>query len=342
MSKQKPKQRLRHSSDAEPGYTRKRIGRHWAYFDDGGNRIADRDTIERLNSIGLPPAYTDAWFCKDSNGHLQATGIDARGRKQYRYHPDFRARADKKKFSSLLEFGNALSKIRSRVDQDLGQRTMSREKVLAAVVKLLDTQYIRVGNDRYAQDNNSFGATTLLCRHVKTDGGKVKMRFNGKSGKKHEKVITDRRLGRIVRKCKELPGQSLFQYVNGEGVPHPITSGDVNEYIREASGGDFTAKHFRTWWASAIAFEKMLEANEARKVSVQTMVEPVAEALGNTVAISRKSYVHPALIAAVKEDPRDPLDGLDLPRKRKWLSSTEVGLLKFLEQKDGGGHKRAA
>jgi DNA topoisomerase-1 len=337
------KQRLRHSSDNEPGYTRKRIGRFWAYFDEKGERIEDRDEIERLNSIGLPPAYSDAWFCKDSNGHLQATGIDARGRKQYRYHPDFRARADKKKFAGLLEFGNALTKLRTRVDKDLRQGELSREKVLAAVVRLLDTEYLRVGSDRYAHQNNSFGATTLLARHVNTDGGKVKMRFNGKHGIVHEAVITDRRLGRVVRRCKELPGQALFQYINGEGVPHAINSDDVNDYIREACGDDFTAKHFRTWWASVIAFGEMLDAEEEhRKISVQTVVEPVAEALGNTPAISRKSYVHPALIEAVKDNPRDPLGGIDRPREWKWLSSTEVGFLRFLEDQEGARHQRAA
>jgi DNA topoisomerase-1 len=336
-------QRLRHSSDSEPGYSRKRMGRYWAYFDEKGERVTNRDTIDRLNAIGLPPAYSDAWFCKDANGHLQATGIDARGRKQYRYHEGFRARADKKKFSSLLEFGQALAKIRARVDKDLGARAMSREKVLAAVVRLLDTQYLRVGNERYAHDNKSFGATTLLCRHVKTDGGKVKMRFSGKHGIVHEVTITDRRLGRVVRQCKELPGQALFQYINGEGVPHAITSDDVNAYIRDTCGADFTAKHFRTWWASVIAFGEMLDAEEERrKISVQTMVEPVAEALGNTVAISRKAYVHPSLIEAVKDDPRDPLKGMERQRERKWLSSTEAGFLKFLERQRGSRQKRAA
>jgi DNA topoisomerase-1 len=337
------KQRLRHSSDSEPGYSRKRMGRYWAYFDENGERVTDRDTIDRLNAIGLPPAYTHAWFCTDGNGHLQATGIDARGRKQYRYHNDFRARADKKKFSGLLEFCQALPNIRALVDMDLGARSMSRDNVLAAVVRLLDTQYLRVGNERYASTNNSFGATTLLCRHVKTDGGKVKMRFTGKHGIVHEAVITDRRLGRVVRQCKELPGQALFQYINGEGVPHAITSDDVNEYLREACGADFTAKHFRTWWASVIAFGEMLDADqEQRKVSVQTIVEPVAEALGNTVAISRKSYVHPSLIEAVKENPRDPLGGMERPREWKWLSSTEVGFLRFLEGKHEARKKRAA
>jgi DNA topoisomerase I len=336
MSKQN--QRLRHSSDREPGYSRKRMGRYWAYFDENGNRVADRETIDRLNSLGLPPAYSNAWYCKDSNGHLQATGIDDRGRKQYRYHEDYRARADKKKFSGLLEFGQSLSRLRSRVDEDLGQRSLTREKVLAAVTRLLDTQYLRVGNERYAKENKSFGATTLLSRHVKNNNGKVRMRFATKGGRARDVTITDRRLGRIVRQCQELPGQPLFQYINGEGVPHPITSSDVNDYVREAAGGDFTAKHFRTWWASVIAFGKLLDAEEGKRTSVQTMVEPAAEALGNTVAISRKSYVHPALIEAVKNNPKDPLGGLDRPRERKWLSSTEAGFLKFLES--GKGRRR--
>ena len=336
------KQRLRHSRDSEPGYTRKRMGRHWAYCDEEGERVTDRDTIERLNAIGLPPAYSDAWFCKDENGHLQATGIDDRGRKQYRYHERYRARADKKKFAGLLEFGHSLTRLRSRVDEDLRKRSLSREKVLAAVVHLLDTQYLRVGNERYAKQNKSFGATTLLCRHVKTKEGKVRMRFATKGGKAREVVITDRRLGRIVRQCQELPGQPLFQYINGEGVPHPVTSADVNDYIREAAGGEFTAKHFRTWWASVIAFGMMLDSDEARRVSVQTIVEPAAEALGNTVAISRKSYVHPALIDAVKDNPRGPLNGQKRPREWKWLSSTEVGFLKFLEGRESGRTRRAA
>ena len=336
------KQRLRHSSDSEPGFTRNRVGRHWAYFDPDGERVTDRETIERLNAIGLPPAYTDAWFCTDSNGHLQATGIDARGRKQYRYHPAFRARADKRKFSELLEFGHALSKLRARVDKDLAGPVLSREKVLAAVVRLLDTEYLRVGSERYAKENRSFGATTLLGRHVTSDGGKVRMRFNAKGGKTREVTITDRRLGRIVRRCVELPGQMLFQYINGEGVPHPVTSAEVNAYIGEASGGDFTAKHFRTWWASVIAFGTMLDADEARRMSVDTIVEPAAEALGNTVAISRKSYVHPALIEAVKDSPRDPLGGLDPPRERKWLSSTEVGFLDFLAKSKRRRTRRSA
>lgn len=308
------------------------MGRYWAYFDDKGRRVTDRKTIDRLNSIGLPPAYTDAWFCKDSNGHLQATGIDARGRKQYRYHPDFRAKAEESKFKGLAQFGKALPKLRRRVQKDLNSHELSRGAVLAAVVRLLDSSYLRIGNPEYAKDNKSFGATTLLCRHVREQGRKLKMRFAGKHGIVQEVTITDSRLRRVVRRCQELPGQSLFQY-SDNGDPQPITSADVNDYIREATGGDFTAKHFRTWGASVIAFEKLLEASEEeKKISVATMVEPVAEALGNTVAMSRKAYVHPALVEAAKERPRDPLPGVAEPRERKWLSAAEVGLIDFLQK----------
>jgi DNA topoisomerase I len=332
MSEEKPiRAQLRHSSDSEPGYTRQRMGDHWAYFDEKGERVTGRETIERLNSVGLPPAYSNAWFCMDPNGHLQATGIDARGRKQYRYHPQFRARAEKSKFDELVAFGKALPKVRNRVERDLNSRELTRQAVLAAVVRLLDSEHLRVGNPEYARENKSFGATTLLSRHVREAGQKLKMRFTGKAGRVQEVTITDRRLGRIVRRCAELPGQALFQYINGEGVPHAINSHDVNDYIREISGGDFTAKHFRTWGASVIAFEQMLDrAEEHRRVSVNSIVEPAAEALGNTMAISRKSYVHPALIEAVKKHPRDALAGMDRPPERKWLSSAEVGLLQFL------------
>jgi DNA topoisomerase-1 len=322
---------LRHSSDSEPGYTRKRIGRYWAYF-DGDKRVTDRDTIDRLNAIALPPAYKDAWFCKDAEGHLQATGVDDRGRKQYRYHPDFRAQAEADKFAGLAEFGKALPKIRRKVDQDLRKRALSKDKVVAAVVRLLDDEYLRVGNSEYAKENKSFGATTLLSRQVHDDGRKVRMRFAGKSGVQQEVTISDRTLKRIVRQLQELPGQQLFQYVNGDDNPHHVTSSDVNDYIRDATDGDFTAKHFRTWGATVLAFEQMLDKAEHTRLSVNTMVEPVAEALGNTVAMSRKAYVHPALIEAVKDNPRDPLKGLERPRARKWLSACEVALIPFLKK----------
>jgi DNA topoisomerase-1 len=317
------------------------MGRYWAYF-DGQKRVTDRDIIDRLNSIALPPAYTDAWFCKDANGHLQATGIDARGRKQYRYQSLFREQQESAKFEGLIEFGKTLPRIRRAVDKDLRRRALSKEKVVAGVIRLLDDEFLRVGNRAYAKQNKSFGATTLLSRQVQDDGRKVKMRFMGKSRVVHEVTITDRTLRRLVRQLHELPGQPLFQYLNGDGKPHPITSGDVNDYIRDASGGEFTAKHFRTWGASVLAFEQLMNHAEATRISVETMIEPVAEALGNTMAMSRKAYVHPALIEAVKERPRDPLNGMDRPRPQKWLSDCEVGLLKFLTTSSKRKSKAAA
>ncbi len=260
--------RLRHSSDSEPGYTRRRIGRSWAYFDENGKRITDRAEIDRLNAIGLPPAYNDAWFCRDAHGHLQATGVDARGRKQYRYHPNFRKRRDKSKYADCLGFGEALPKLRARVEKDLRKRKLDRDTVLAAVVRLLDTEFIRIGNEEYARSNRSFGATTLRTHHLRHHGGKLKMRFPAKHGIVREVTITDRNLKRIVGKCQDLPGQMLFQYINGSGEPQAVSSADVNDYIREATGADFTAKHFRTWGASVIFFEQMLEKTGGTRLSL--------------------------------------------------------------------------
>jgi DNA topoisomerase I len=321
---------LRHSSDAEPGITRQRRGRYWAYFDPRGKRITDRDEIDRLNAVGLPPAYADAWFCADPNGHLQATGTDARGRKQYRYHPDYREKRESAKYDGLVQFGKALPRLRRRVERDLKRRKLTRETVLAAIVRLLDAEHIRIGNEEYARANKSFGATTLRSRHLRRKHGKLTMRFAGKHGIVREVNITDTSLKRIVKRCEELPGQMLFQYLNGDGEPKPITSGDVNDYIKDATGGDFTAKHFRTWGASVIAFDQMLKKKEHARISVKTVIEPVAEALGNTPAISRRSYVHPKLLEAVKDDARDPLDGMERPRARQRISSAEIGLLQFL------------
>ncbi len=324
---------LRFSDPTAPGITRKRVKSAWAYFDARGERITDREEIDRLNAIGLPPAYEDAWFCPHADGHIQAIGVDARGRRQYRYHAAFRSKQDQDKYAGCMEFGKALSKIRSRVDKDLKRRKLDKNRVVAAVVRLLDEEKVRVGNRQYARDNKSYGATTLLGRHLKRRRGRLTMRFSGKHGIVHEVSLTDRRLARVVKRCQELPGQMLFQYVNGDGEPQAVTSADVNEYLRDVSGGDFTAKHFRTWGASVIAFEQLLQKEEDKRISVATMVEPVAEALGNTPAMARKSYVHPALIEAAKEQPRDPLNGLKRPRPRKWLSSAEVGFLQFLKKR---------
>ncbi|HYJ51912.1 MAG TPA: DNA topoisomerase IB [Allosphingosinicella sp.] len=314
--------------DQSPGISRRRHGRYWQYFDASGKRITDRDEIDRLNGIGLPPAYRDAWFCPKPNGHIQAIGYDDRGRKQYRYHPDFREKQETAKYERCLEFGKVLPKLRKRVQADLRKRQLGRDTVIAAVVRLLDTGRIRVGNESYAKENKSFGATTLRNRHAKVAGRTVKMRFKAKSGIERELAITDATLSRIVKRCQDLPGQNLFQYLDEDGEPQPVTSTDVNDYIREATGEDFTAKHFRTWSASVIAFDQVCGAGE-KGVGLKAMLEPVAETLGNTPAISRKSYVHPAVIEAVQEAPRKRLS-LQCPRSTKYLSSAERGLIGFL------------
>jgi len=334
---------LRFVDDTTPGITRRRRGRYWIYFDAEGNRITDRDEIDRLNAIGLPPAYERAWLCPIPNGHIQATGYDARGRKQYRYHPDFRASQEAAKFDRCACFGEALPRLRRRVAQDLEKKAVSREAVVAAVVRLLDHEHLRVGNETYAKSNKSFGATTLRSRHVSLLGRAVKMRFKGKSGIERELTVTDRTLARIVRRCMDLPGQHLFQYIDDEGETQPVSSTDVNDYIREVTGEELTAKHFRTWAASVIAFERLCTAGE-EGISVKDMLEPVAQALGNTPAISRKSYVHPALIEAVTANPRRPLGELPCPPATAYLSSAERGFLLFLESeaKTDGQRKKAA
>lgn len=313
--------------DALPGITRRRCGRGWAYHDPRGERIKDRDEIDRLNAVALPPAYRDAWFCPSGQGHMLATGIDERGRKQYRYHPGFRAQRDAAKYDRCADFGRALPLIRARVAEDLAGRSLDRHVVVAAVVRLLDLGRVRVGNESYARANRSFGATTLRDRHADARGGRLKLQFRAKSGKMQRLTIADGRLARLVRRCQDLPGQQLFQYLDADGVPHAVTSQDVNDYLREASGLDFTAKHFRTWGASVIAFGTLAEAEGA--ISLASLLEPVAAALGNTPAISRKSYVHPALIDAVRGAHR--IDR-PLPRATKYLSANERGLLAFLDR----------
>jgi len=331
--------RLRYVDDSQPGITRRRHGRYWQYFDAHGKRVTDRDEIDRLNGIGLPPAYRDAWFCPDANGHIQAIGYDDRGRKQYRYHPDFRERQEAAKYDRCREFGKVLPKLRRRVAADLRKRKLSRDTVIAAVVRLLDGGRIRVGNEAYTETNKSYGATTLRNRHARVAGRTVKMRFKGKSGIEREFRITDATLSRVVKQCQDLPGQNLFQYLDEDGEAHPVSSTDVNDYIRDATGEDFTAKHFRTWSASVIAFEQICGAGE-EGVGLKAMLEPVAEALGNTPAISRKSYVHPAVIDAVKDAPRHRLS-LQCPRPTKYLSSAERGLIAFLGRRTGRKRKAA-
>lgn len=333
--------RLRHSSDTIPGITRKRASHGWAYFLPSGDRITDRDEIDRLNAIALPPAYRDAWYCPYPNGHLLATGVDARGRKQYRYHPDFRAQQEADKYERCAQFGRALPKLRASVEKDLAGRKLARDTVVAAVVRLLDLGHIRVGNEAYAKSNKSFGATTLRNRHVRVEGARLRLEYVGKSGKKQRLTIEDRRLAGIVRRMQDLPGQHLFEYLDEDGAPHPVTSEDVNDYIRAATDGDFTAKHFRTWGASLLAFEHILDTAQGGKISLKPMLEAVASALGNTPAISRKSYIHPALIELCRSEKPGELCMLKLPRATRYLTGRERALIGFLDEIAATQHSRA-
>ena len=313
-----------------PGITRKRKGRYWQYFAPDGSRITDREEIERLNSVGMPPAYERCWFCPRPNGHIQATGYDARGRKQYRYHPDFRAQQEARKYERLAAFGAALPKLRKKVEEDLKGKATARDTVLAAVVRLIDETRMRIGNEEYAKENKSFGATTLRNRHAKVERGRLKISYTGKHGIRRTVTLADRSLVRIARRTQDLPGQNLFEYVGDDGAVCPVTSSDVNGYIRDAMGEEFTAKDFRTWGASTIAFEETIRRwRKHGKVNLKSVIEPVAEALGNTAAISRKSYVHPALIEAARD--AGAIGERKLPRPSRYMSSAERGLIEFLE-----------
>jgi DNA topoisomerase-1 len=316
--------------DSGPGITRKRRGRYWMYFAPDGSRITDREEIDRLNAVGMPPAYERCWFCPKPDGHIQATGYDARGRKQYRYHPGFREQQENIKYERLARFGRCLPLLRKRIEKDIAGKPTAKETVLAAVVRLVDETHMRVGNEEYAKENKSFGATTLRNRHAKVARGRLKITYQGKHGIKRTVTITDRNLTRIAKRTQDLPGQHLFEYVDEGGEVCPVTSGDVNAYIKEAMGEDFTAKDFRTWGASVIAFEEMVKRiGERGTLKLKSVIAPVAEALGNTPAISRKSYVHPALIEAAKD--AGVIGDRKLPRAGKHLSRAERGLIEFLD-----------
>lgn len=323
--------RLRYCDDSLPGITRRKMRHGWGYFDPDGNRITDRDEIDRLNAIGLPPAYGNEWYCPHPNGHLQATGFDDRGRKQYRYHPEFRAAQEAAKYDRCATFGHKLPKLRARIDADLRKRSLSKDRAVAAVVRLLDLGHVRVGNEQYAAANKSFGATTLRKRHAKIVGKKLKLEYRAKSGKIRILTITDGSLSSFVKKCQDLPGQHLFRWLDEAGEAHPVTSTDVNDYIREAMHDDFTAKHFRTWGASVIAFETLATADG--HVGLKSLLEPVTHALGNTPAIARKSYVHPALIELTKDREAQASfrTSLCLPRSTRYLTRAERGLIAFLD-----------
>jgi DNA topoisomerase-1 len=284
--------------DQSVGLSRRKSGKGWSYRDATGAKIREKAVIERINRIGIPPAYTDVWICSDERGHIQATGRDAKGRKQYRYHERFREVRDSTKYEHMLTFAEVLPSIRERIDADMARRGLPRAKVLATVVRLLETTMIRVGNADYAKQNKSYG---LHDRHVKVDGGELRFRFKGKSGKQWNLKLADRRVARIVKQSQDLPGQHLFQYLDEDGEQREVTSSDVNAYLREISGSDITAKDFRTWTGTVLAalalaeFEKF-DSEAAAKRNVRAAIEKVSAKLGNTPAVCRRCYVHPEVI----------------------------------------------
>ena len=298
--------RLRYVSDSMPGIRRKRAGKHFSYTDPDGAPIHDADELQRIKALAIPPAWTDVWIAPTPRGHIQATGRDAKGRKQYRYHRRWREVRDETKYERLIAFGEALPLIRERVAHDLARPGLPREKVLATVVRLLETTLIRVGNEEYARENHSFGLTTLRNRHVDVTGTALRFHFRGKSGVVHDIDLHDRRVAHIVKRCQELPGRELFQYLDGEGERHGVDSDDVNEYLHDVSGQEFTAKDFRTWAGTVLAAMALREFEafdcEAQaRTNIVRAIEQVARRLGNTPAVCRRCYVHPAVLDAYLE-----------------------------------------
>jgi DNA topoisomerase-1 len=297
---------LRHTTDADPGIRRLRRGRGFVYVGPRGRPVRDRATLARIRSLAVPPAWEDVWICPDPRGHLQATGRDARGRKQARYHPRWREVRDAVKFDRMVAFGRALPALRARVARDVAAEDVSPRCVVATIVRLLETTLIRVGNDEYARENRSYGLTTLRDGHVAPSGRGLRLRFAGKGGKPHEVEVTDARAARVVRECRDLPGQRLFQWVDDQGRRHAVSSEDVNAYLREATGEDFTAKDFRTWAGTVLALQALAGAPPPKGVTatrraINAAVDSVAERLRNTRAVCRRSYVHPAVIRACEE-----------------------------------------
>jgi DNA topoisomerase I len=341
---------LRYATDTRPGLTRHRAGRGFTYRDAKGKTIRDRATLDRIRAIVIPPAWTDVWICPWPNGHLQATGRDARGRKQYRYHELWRQRRGADNFARMIAFAKALPRIRRAVGHDLGRRGLPREKVLAAVVRLLELTLIRVGNDEYARLNRSFGLTTMRDRHARIEGTQVRFRFRGKGGLMHEVGLRDRRLAAIVRRCQDLPGQELFQYVDEEGEVRDVASDDVNDYLREVSGGDYTAKDFRTWAGTLLAYRALRalqpeDHGPAAKRNVVQAMRLTAERLGNTPAVARGSYVHPAVLDAYMDGSLggalvDVAEEQDAP-PTKADRNEEIAVVRLLKQRARGAGRSA-
>jgi DNA topoisomerase I len=329
-------------SDEEPGIRRRRAGKGFTFRNPDGSPVRDVATLQRIRSLAIPPAYTDVWICPDPDGHLQATGRDARGRKQYRYHPRWREVRDGTKFKRMIEFGRALPIIRDRVAHDMARRGLPREKVLATIVNLLENTLIRIGNTSYSRDNDSYGLTTLQDEHVEIGNGGLRFEFKGKSGKTWRLKLRDRRVARIVKSCQDLPGQHLFQYLDDDGERHGVTSQDVNDYLREITGRDFTAKDFRTWAGTVLAAMALQEfeafdTKAAAKRNLKSAIDRVAARLGNTPTICRKCYVHPDVLDCYLEGhlveqirveaEKDLSDGLDD------LKPEEAAVLAFLQRR---------
>lgn len=322
---------LHYTDDRQPGISRRKLRGKFAYYQAQGQRITDIAEIQRINALAIPPAYAQVWICVDPKGHLQATGRDARGRKQYRYHPRWREVRDSDKYARLLQFGNALPRLRRQLQAQLASPGFSRDKVLATVITLLDESLIRVGNSQYARDNRSYGLTTLRNRHVQVNGNAIHFQFRGKSGVEHQITVRDPRLARVVKRCRELPGQQLFQYLDEDGQRHSVSSSDINLHLQQLTGMSFTAKDYRTWAGSALALALLRRLpwqpdSEAKKHLVAT-VKQVACELGNTPAVCRKCYIHPALLEGFAQG---ELARLPRSRKRQGLKAEEAALARFL------------
>jgi DNA topoisomerase-1 len=334
---------LRYVTDGVRGITRRRSGAGWMYFSPNGKKIQDASARKRLDFLAIPPAWVDVWICPDSDGHIQATARDARGRKQYRYHPSYREARDRSKFRHMLEFSEVLPRLRECIERDLRAPDLARRQLLATVVRLLDRTLIRVGNDEYARENKSFGLTTLRRRHVRVEGSLLKFSFRGKSGVEHTISLSDLRLARIVQRCRDLPGQDMFQYLDARKRRQSVSSDDVNEYLRELSGRDITAKDFRTWGGTMLAAVELRRAGAAASRreadrNVIAAIDAVAERLGNTRAVCRKYYVHPALVQAylMGETVRYPAAMRRRSRRSRpaaALRRDEVLVLQFLQER---------
>ncbi len=342
---------LHYVTDRKPGLKRVAVENGFEYHQPDGKIVTDEAEIARIRKLAIPPAYTDVWICRDRNGHLQATGRDARGRKQYRYHPRWRVVRDEAKYSRMLVFGQVLPKIRAQVDHDLCLPGLPRRRVLAALVKLLEKTLMRVGNEEYARDNDSFGLTTLRNRHTRVEGSRIKFDFRGKHGIDHHLNLQDRRLANIIKRCRDLPGQHLFQFVDHDGELHGITSDDVNHYLHDISGEEITAKDFRTWAATNLAamalseFERY-DTEAKNKKNVVQAVERVSSMLGNTPSVCRKCYIHPAifdgyldgsLLEGLKQRAEEVLDD-----SAAGLTAEEVAVTAFLSRRLGEAMHEAA